>query len=131
MKNRKYLYKVDIGKRIRKFRTINNLSIKDLQLLMFKYGYHVTTKILYKWEENIVTPNLTCISILCDIFNVTTSSFLQDIAPSKQNMSKQEMNFLITFRTNKLFKKLILLLYKKEVMNYATNGTKIENIKKD
>lgn len=125
MKNN--FYQINIGERIKKFRLQSNLSVKEVQSLLHSYGYPISFQGFYKWENNQNIPSITHIIILCDIFNITTSTFLNDSPSYNNNISKREIEFISTFRENEYFKHLVTILYKKEVNKYGKDWTKIKN----
>lgn len=129
MKNEIDFCKVDIGKRIRKYRYLSKLSVKEIQSILHSYGHPISYQGFYKWENGSNIPSITHIIILCDIFNISTSTFLKDNAPRKEDITKNEMEFLSTFRENEDFKRLVILLYKKEIKKYGQNRSKTKNIK--
>lgn len=128
MKNKNIFSKINIASRIKKFRHRSHLSVKDVQSIMHSYGHPISFQGYYKWEDGTAIPSITNILILCDIFNITTSTFLNDHTPYKQSITKEESILLSTFRHNKSFKKILTMLYKKEIKNYGENRKPIKNI---
>lgn len=116
----------DLGKRIRHFRKSHGYSILDLKNILANNGYPVSEKTIYKWENNETCPEIKVLKILAIIFDVSLSTFFDENI-SRQALNDSELNFITTLRANADFRKIILLITKKEkeVFRHA-NRTRCE-----
>lgn len=103
----------DLGKRIRHFRKSHGYSILDLKNILANNGYPVSEKTIYKWENNETCPEIKVLKILAIIFDVSLSTFFDENI-SRQALNDSELNFITTLRANADFRKIILLITKKE-----------------
>lgn len=129
--NKKFFFNINLGDRIKKFRLFNKLTIKDVQTIFYSLNHPISFQGIYKWEDGTVIPTLEEIFILCEIFNITVTTLLKDQSPKRPCVSNLEIEFLHAFRQDKNFKKLITMLYKKEVSNNENIRTSIKNSKKN
>lgn len=64
------MLKEDIGKHLRLRRNELNLSSEKVVSELELYGFKITTKTLYNWENGIRQPNADSFLILCKIYKI-------------------------------------------------------------
>lgn len=59
-----------IGKALKKYRTTNNLSVKEVTELLEQRGVKTSDKSVYAWECGRTQPDADTLLMLCSIYNV-------------------------------------------------------------
>ena len=102
------------GSKIKKVRLQNNLSIIDVSKLFLHHSNPVSPKTIYKWERDIVIPDIEQFATLANIYNTTLSGLLDNPKSLSRNLTEHEIKFIEMLRCNDTYKKIIILLSKKE-----------------
>lgn len=77
---------MDIGNRIKEYRTVYNLSQEELADRIF-----VSRQTISNWENNKFYPDIKSISLLCNIFNVSLDNFIErDLDQMKTVVDEKE-----------------------------------------
>ncbi len=105
----------NIGEKIRKFREINKFKAEEVIELLSKYGKPITSKTLYKWERNLITPDLDTLSILCHIYNTSLQELFASPDAKYISIGTYEERFLNMIRGNKNYKKALTLIIKNDL----------------
>lgn len=122
-------YKINLGNKIHNLRIKKRYSVEDVKNIFSTYEYPISKKSIYRWESNEVTPDLSAINIICDVFGIPVTELLDiKCKDDVKVISKYEKEFLIALRTNHFFKKIMHNIIKKEE-NDVTHWKKIEDFK--
>jgi len=79
---------MDVGRRIKKYREINNISQDELAIKIF-----VSRQTISNWETNKSYPDIKSLSLLTNIFNVTLDDFIKgDIEEMKNRIDNEKIN---------------------------------------
>ena len=102
------------GSKIKKIRIENDLSIVDVSKLFLQHSNPVSPKTIYKWEKDIVIPDLEQFATLANIYNTSLSGLLNNQKSLSRNLTEHESEFIEMLRYNATYKKIVVLLSKKE-----------------
>lgn len=89
------MLKENIGKLLRSRRNELNLSSEEVVNKLEAYGFKITPKTLYNWENGIRQPNADTFLILCKIYKIKNSlqyfGFSSIITTSEFSESEKEL----------------------------------------
>ncbi len=78
---------MDIGKRIKKYREMKNISQDELALAIF-----VSRQTISNWETNKSYPDIKSLTLLSNFFKVSLDDFIKgDIEEMKREINKEEI----------------------------------------
>jgi transcriptional regulator with XRE-family HTH domain len=60
----------DISELLKKYRKLNNYSVKDVLVLMQERSLFVAEKTLYGWENGRSQPSIDALFVLCEIYKI-------------------------------------------------------------
>lgn len=106
----------NIGEKLRKLRAINKLKAVEAIDLLAKYGRPISSKTLYKWEQNLITPDLDTLSTLCHIYNTSLQELFVSPDAKYISIGTYENRFLKMIRGNKNYKKALILILKNDMV---------------
>ncbi|MBE5959235.1 MAG: helix-turn-helix transcriptional regulator [Lachnospiraceae bacterium] len=62
--------KKEISEMLKKYRKMNNYSVKDVVTLLQEKSLYVAEKTLYGWESGKTQPNIETFFALCEIYKI-------------------------------------------------------------
>ena len=102
----------NFGKKLRKLRIKNSLTVSSLCDLLHAHNFQVKERTIYRWEQGTVTPDLNTLKILSIIYNINLSSFFENQNSKRKTLTQDETKFIKLFREDKKFFTIVLLLTK-------------------
>lgn len=92
--------KDNIGKMLRYYRKLNNLTVADVQQRLADYGIHLSAKTIYGWESSQNPPAADKFLILCEIYKIPdiNLAFLEKKSGRDVKLSKDERIVLEHYR---------------------------------
>lgn len=103
---------LDISKKLKKLRKINNLKAKQVVNQMGKYNQPISEKTLYKWEQGSVLIDINSLRMLCHIYNVTIQEFFESDEQKLFSLNILEENFIEMIRENEYFRQALTFIIK-------------------
>lgn len=104
---------ITLGNRLKNARKQNGLSIVAVKKLLENFNENICASIIYKWESNEVTPPISILNYLANIYNTTVSQLIDDTM-GIQALNEFELKFIDTLRIDPEFKKIIYMIIKKD-----------------
>ena len=101
-----------LGKKLRRLRVKNSLTVSTLSELLMSHNIKATERTIYRWEQDISIPDINTLKILSIIYNVNLNSIFENPNSNRLSLTKDEINFIKMYRSNKIFNQIILLLTK-------------------
>lgn len=101
-----------LGKKLRKLRIKNSLTISSLSDLLSAHNIIANERTIYRWEQDVSIPDINTLKILSIIYNVNLSSIFENPNSKRLSLTKDEIKFIKMFRNNKTFNHIVLLLIK-------------------
>lgn len=102
-----------MGQRLKTLRRINHISPERVMEILYKdckMKYSVAA--LYKWEENIVEPDIHILLALAYIYQSSVSYIIDDSILELHDLSIQEANMLELYRKDEVFMRIAMLMLK-------------------
>ncbi len=90
-----------IGENIRELRKAKGISQEELALQL-----EVSRQTVFKWEKDIMHPNMDSVKILCDYFEISPEYLFEDV--DKEQYEKAIAQELVVSSSTKTDKKLIV-----------------------
>ena len=84
----------EIGDRLRHFRKLRKLTVSTVSKRLLDYNLIYSNYMIYKWETEVVRPDLETVFALCEIYGTTIHTLLDDDA-SYDLLDKDEKDILI------------------------------------
>ena len=101
-----------LGKKLRRLRVKNCLTVNTLSELLMSHNIKASERTIYRWEKDVSMPDLNTLKILSIIYNVNLNSIFENPESNRLSLTKDEINFIKMFRSNKIFNHIVLLLTK-------------------